>query len=159
PWTCASGTCAGTWPASRCTTWWTRRASTDAAPGRRRRDEMRARSLAYLALLVIVVFPGRGWAADPGVKDSEIVVGQGAAMTGPVAHLGTSTRDGFQMTINEANAAGGVHGRKIRLIAYDDAGSPQEALAAVRRLIYQDQVFALVIGSTSGATLPVIPLI
>jgi branched-chain amino acid transport system substrate-binding protein len=118
-----------------------------------------ARSLRYLALLAIVAWPLAAGAADPGVKDTEIVVGQWAAMTGPVAHLGTSTRDGFQVTINEVNAAGGVHGRKIRLIAYDDAGSPQEALAAVRRLIYQDQVFALVIGSTSGATLPVIPLI
>ena len=118
-----------------------------------------ARSLGVLALLAIVAWPLAARAADPGVKDSEIVVGQWAAMTGPVAHLGTSTRDGFQITINEVNAAGGVHGRKIRVIAYDDAGSPQEALAAVRRLVYQDQVFALVIGSTSGATLPVIPLI
>jgi branched-chain amino acid transport system substrate-binding protein len=122
----------------------------------------RARSLGILALLAIVtlpVGPPAATAADPGVKDNEIVVGMWAAMTGPVAHLGTSTRDGFNITINEVNAAGGVHGRKIRLIAYDDNGSPQEALAAVRRLIFQDQVFALVIGSTSGATLPVIPLI
>ncbi len=119
----------------------------------------RAARLRYLALLALVAGPLTAWAADPGIKDGEIVVGQWAAMTGPVAHLGTSTRDGFLVTINEVNAAGGVHGRKIRLIAYDDNGSPQEALAAVRRLIYQDQVFALVIGSTSGATLPVIPLI
>src|SRR5205814_600753 len=59
----------------------------------------------------------------------------------------------------EVNAAGGVHGRKIRLIAYDDAGSPQESLSAVRRLISQDKVFALVAGSISGSTLPALPLI
>jgi branched-chain amino acid transport system substrate-binding protein len=118
-----------------------------------------AASLSALALLAVLAWPPAAGAADPGIKDTEIVVGQWAAMTGPVAHLGTSTRDGFQIAINEINAAGGIHGRKIRLIAYDDAGSPQEALAAVRRLIHQDQVFALVIGSTSGATLPVLPLI
>lgn len=53
----------------------------------------------------------------------------------------------------------GIHGRKIRLVVDDDGGSPQEALAAVRRLIEQDRVFALVAGSTSGSTLPVLPLI
>src|ERR687887_363710 len=58
-----------------------------------------------------------------------------------------------------AQEAGGVNGRKIRLVVYDDGGAPQEALAAVRRLIDQDRVFALVGGSTSGATLPVLPLI
>jgi branched-chain amino acid transport system substrate-binding protein len=122
--------------------------------------EMRALArLGGLLFLAILLCPSIGGAAEPGVTDSEIVVGMWAAMTGPVAHLGTSTRDGFLTVINEVNAAGGVHGRKIRLIAYDDAGSPQEALTAVRRLIFQDRVFALVIGSTSGATLPVIPLI
>jgi branched-chain amino acid transport system substrate-binding protein len=98
-------------------------------------------------------------AADPGVTSSEIVVGMWSPLTGTQALIGTSERDGIQIGINEINQAGGINGRKLRLIAYDDAGTPQEALAAVRRLIDQDQVFALLAGSNAGATLPVMPLI
>jgi branched-chain amino acid transport system substrate-binding protein len=116
--------------------------------------------LALLALLVTpFAAPGAGLAADPGITDSEVVLGLWSPFTGPTALLGTSERDGFQIWLAEFNAAGGVHGRKARLVAYDDGGSPQESLAAVRRLIDQDGVFALVAGSTSGSTLPVLPLI
>jgi branched-chain amino acid transport system substrate-binding protein len=108
---------------------------------------------------VVLLGSAAAGAAETGVTDTEVTFGMWAAFTGPVAHLGTSTRDGFTLAINEANAAGGLHGRKVKLLSYDDGGSPQEALAAVRRLISQDRVFALAVGSTSGATLPVIPLI
>ena len=113
--------------------------------------------LGLLAGVWLASGPAR--AAETGVTDTEVTFGMWAAFTGPVAHLGTSTRDGFTLAVNEANAAGGIHGRKLKLVSYDDGGSPQEALAAVRRLIGQDRVFALAVGSTSGATLPVIPLI
>jgi branched-chain amino acid transport system substrate-binding protein len=104
-------------------------------------------------------FSGRALAAAPGVGPTEIVIGMWAAMTGSTALIGTSERDGIQIGIDEVNAQGGIKGRKLRLIAYDDAGTPQEALSAVRRLIDQDQVFALLAGSNAGATLPVMPLI
>ncbi|HEY4856560.1 MAG TPA: ABC transporter substrate-binding protein, partial [Xanthobacteraceae bacterium] len=55
----------------------------------------------------------------------------------------------------EVNDKGGIHGRKINFISYDDAGSPQEAQTVIRRLIDQDQVFMLISGSVSGSTLPV----
>jgi len=113
--------------------------------------------LAFFIVSLGVIAPGM--AADPGVTDSEIVLGIWTPLTGPVALLGTSERDALQIWANQVNEAGGIHGRKIRLVVYDDGGSPQEALAAVRRLIDQDRVFALVAGSTSGSTLPVIPLI
>lgn len=118
-----------------------------------------------LRCLVLVSLLLVGWPAvsahaqDPGVTDTEIAFGIWTSLTGPTALLGTSARDGVQTWVNEVNQAGGIHGRKLRLVAYDDGGSPQEALAAARRLIDQDKVFALIGGSTSGATLPVIPLI
>jgi branched-chain amino acid transport system substrate-binding protein len=112
-----------------------------------------------LGLFLALIDPAWSTAAETGVTDTEVTFGMWAAFTGPVAHLGTSTRDGFTVAVNEINAAGGIHGRKLKLVFYDDGGSPQEALAAVRRLINQDRVFGLVVGSTSGATLPVIPLI
>ncbi len=110
-------------------------------------------------LLGTVAFLGNGFAADPGVTDKEVVLGAWFPLTGPLAFTGTSERDAIQVWVNDVNAKGGIHGRKIRFIAYDDGASPQEALTASRRLINQDKVFALMAGSISGATLPVVPVI
>jgi branched-chain amino acid transport system substrate-binding protein len=76
-------------------------------------------------------------------------------LSGPTALLGQSARDAVQLWTKETNDKGGIEGRKINFIVYDDAGSPQEAQAAIRRLIDQDQVFMLLAGSISGSTLPV----
>jgi branched-chain amino acid transport system substrate-binding protein len=114
-----------------------------------------------IAFLITSILPAATTASaqTQGVTGSEIIVGSWGPLTGPVAPLGTATRDGARIKFEEVNAAGGIFGRKLRLISYDDGASPQEALPAVRRLIYQDQVFMLLLGSTSGATLPVVPLI
>ncbi len=93
--------------------------------------------------------------ADPGVTDNEIRIGMWTPLSGPVALLGQSARDGVRLWVKEVNDKGGIHGRKISFISYDDAGSPQEAQTAIRRLIDQDQVFMLISGSVSGSTLPV----
>ena len=53
--------------------------------------------------------------ADPGVFDDRIVFGQSAALKGPAAALGLGMRDGILAAFQEANAAGGVHGRKLDL--------------------------------------------
>ncbi|HVX77950.1 MAG TPA: ABC transporter substrate-binding protein [Bradyrhizobium sp.] len=115
-----------------------------------------------VAFSVIATMFGAGRqavAADPGISPTEVTLGMWTPLTGPTSLLGTSERDAIEIAIDEINAAGGVNGRKIKLIAYDDAGSPQEALTSVRRLIDQDGVFALIAGSISGATLPVVPLV
>jgi branched-chain amino acid transport system substrate-binding protein len=93
--------------------------------------------------------------AEPGVTDNEVRIGMWTPLSGPVALLGQSARDGVRLWVKEINDKGGIHGRKINFIAYDDAGSPQEAQTAIRRLIDQDQVFMLISGSVSGSTLPV----
>jgi branched-chain amino acid transport system substrate-binding protein len=114
-------------------------------------------TLGLLALCALI--SPRAFAADPGVSATEILIGMFSPLTGPQALIGTSERDGIELGMEEINKAGGIKGRKLRLIAYDDGASPQEALAAVRRLIDQDQVFALIAGSNSGATLAAMPLI
>ena len=107
----------------------------------------------------LIAWSGPGWTADPGVTDTEVVLGAWFPLTGFLSFTGTSERDAIRVWVNEVNAKGGIHGRKIRFIAYDDGASPQEALTAARRLIHQDKVFALMAGSISGATLPVVPVI
>ena len=96
--------------------------------------------------------------ADPGVFDDRIVFGQSAALKGPAAALGLGMRDGILAAFHEANAAGGVHGRKLDLISYNDDYEPELAIAKTQRLIGEDKVFALIgeVGTpTSKAVQPI----
>jgi branched-chain amino acid transport system substrate-binding protein len=96
--------------------------------------------------------------AEPGVFDDRIVFGQSAAFEGPAAALGLGMREGILAAFSEANSAGGVNGRKLELIFYDDGYEPEQAIANTERLIGKDGVFALVgeVGTpTSNATQPI----
>ncbi len=90
--------------------------------------------------------------AEDGVTDSEIVVGAIGALTGPVAFIGTPGRDSITLGLDEINAKGGVCGHKLKL-QYENASSPAESLAAVKKLVEQDKIFILVLasGSTGAA--------
>lgn len=96
--------------------------------------------------------------ADPGVFDDRIVFGQSAALKGPAAALGIGMRDGILAAFHEANTAGGVHGRKLDLISYNDDYEPELAIAKTHQLIDEDKVFALIgeVGTpTSMAVQPI----
>ena len=58
--------------------------------------------------------------AEPGVTNNQILVGMSTVLTGPASFLGTSFKTGSEACLKAVNAAGGVNGRKIKLIAYDD---------------------------------------
>jgi branched-chain amino acid transport system substrate-binding protein len=83
-------------------------------------------------------------AASSGTDTGDIKVGEYGSMTGSEATFGVSTHDGVQLAVKERNAAGGIKGRKIKLISYDDQGKSQEVVTAVTRLIQQDNVVALI---------------
>ncbi len=89
----------------------------------------------------------------PGVADDRIVFGQSAALTGPAADLGISMRRGILAAFTEVNNAGGVHGRRLELVSYDDAYEPEAAIANTQRLIRRDRVFALIgaVGTPTSA--------
>ena len=96
--------------------------------------------------------------AEPGVFDDRIVFGQSAAFEGPAAALGLGMREGILASFNEANAAGGVNGRRLELVSYDDGYEPEKAIANTKRLIGENGVFALVgeVGTpTSNAVQPI----
>jgi len=82
--------------------------------------------------------------AMPARGDDEIVVGEYGSMTGSEATFGISTDDGVKLAVKEFNDKGGLNGRKIKLIAYDDKGAQQEAVSAVTRLIQEDHVVAVI---------------
>ena len=94
----------------------------------------------------------------PGVSDDVIVFGQSAAFSGPAGALGTNMRLGIEAAFAEANRRGGVHGRRLELVSLDDAYEPEAAISNTRRLIEEEQVFALIgaVGTpTSRSATPV----
>lgn len=110
------------------------------------------RKLGQLALSVAML----GWVtaanAEPGITADTIKIGAFGPITGPAAYIGLAGRDGANLAIREINAAGGINGRKLTMIFEDDAHSPTKALAAVKKLIDQDQVFAIFCVAGSNGT-------
>lgn len=110
-----------------------------------------------VAALAFAALPFSAMAED-GVSDAKVVFGQAAALEGPAAALGTGMKTGLEAAFAEVNKAGGVHGRTIELISYDDGYEPDRSIAQVKKLIGDDKVFGLIgaVGTpTSKATQPI----
>lgn len=93
-----------------------------------------------------------------GVTDERIVFGQSAALKGPTARLGQGMRQGLLAAFQEANDAGGVHGRTLELISLDDGYEPEAAARNTTKLLEDERVFALIgaVGTpTSKAAQPI----
>lgn len=109
----------------------------------------------FAGLLVVLAAAGCGRSdepASPGISDDEVVLGVTLPQSGPGSINGTVAK-GMQAYFRNANANGGIDGRKVKLIVYDDAMAPPRAVENTRRLVERDQVFALVgnVGSASAA--------
>ena len=89
-------------------------------------------------------------ASAGGVSDTEIVIGTHLDLSGPVAAGMPMLRNAMQMRLDEANAAGGVNGRRFKLIVEDNGSQPQLAVRAVQKLIKSDDVFAILNPFGSG---------
>ncbi len=85
-----------------------------------------------------------------GVSDTEIVLGSHLDLSGPVAAGMPMLRNAMQLRLDEANAAGGVNGRKFKLVVEDNGSQPQLAVRAVQKLIKSDDVFAIINPFGSG---------
>ena len=87
-----------------------------------------------------------------------IKIGAFLSVTGPAAFLGDPEQKTLELYVEKLNAAGGLLGRKLELVAYDSAGDAEKARGFVKRLIEQDKVDVLVGGSTTGETMAAVPL-
>lgn len=111
------------------------------------------------AALVAAALAGPATAADQGVTDTEILLGEVEPLTGPPGLLGIAHNLGVRLAIAEANAAGGVGGRRLKLIAEDDGYVTSRTIQALRKLITVDKVFALTAVSGSGQAVASIPVL
>lgn len=100
-----------------------------------------------------------GQSAGPGgAGGGEILIGHFASLTGSEATFGQSTENGIQLAVSELNSRGGVLGRPVRVITYDDKGDAREAGSAVTRLVSRDGVVAVLGEVASGLSLAGAPI-
>lgn len=115
---------------------------------------LRLSHLILASFLLIVSQPGcikkQGAVQEQATSSTEILFGEYGSMTGSESTFGISTHKGILMAIEEANEAGGIKGKKIRLVSYDDQGRPDEAVTTVTKLITQDKV-SLILGEVASS--------
>jgi branched-chain amino acid transport system substrate-binding protein len=99
--------------------------------------------IASLGAGLLITMPGASRAADPGIGDSTITLGMSAPVSGPNGAYGKEMKEGAQAYFAQLNAAGGIGGKKIELIALDDGYETDKAVANTRKLINDNKVFAL----------------
>ncbi len=97
--------------------------------------------------------------AETGVTKNDIFIGMSTVLSGPNAYLGTNFRAGTEAYLKTVNDRGGVHGRKIRLIVYDDGYEPNRAVANVKRLIIEDGVYCLLGNVGTPTTVAIQPIL
>lgn len=88
---------------------------------------------------------------EPGVTNTEIKLGSTFARSGPVANISGPIEQGVRAYLREVNEVGGICGRKLNLVGYDDGWNPQEGARLIRKLVEDDKVFFLsVVPSSLG---------
>lgn len=118
---------------------------------------MSQRVLGLATLVALALAPAAARAQANGVSDGEVVFGMSAPFSGPSKELGRQMKIGVELAFAAANDAGGVNGRRLRLVALDDGYDPARALAGAKDLLEQKRVFGLVgnVGTpTTAAALP-----
>ncbi|MEJ2427618.1 MAG: ABC transporter substrate-binding protein [Deltaproteobacteria bacterium] len=95
----------------------------------------------------------------PGVSTDEIRLGSSLALSGHASFLGTQTLHGALCYIQVINEAGGVHGRSIKVIAYDDGYDPPRCLENTQKLIVEDKVFGLFCYVGTPTSVKIMPLV
>ncbi|MES2069792.1 MAG: ABC transporter substrate-binding protein [Pseudomonadota bacterium] len=110
-----------------------------------------------LAAVLSIASISPAW-SESGITDQKIILGQSAAFSGPAAQLGIQLHAGAKAYFDQVNAQGGVFGRKIEILKLDDKYEADLAAANTKKLIENDEVFALFgyVGTpTSNAALPI----
>ncbi|TPW28788.1 ABC transporter substrate-binding protein [Martelella alba] len=102
-------------------------------------------ALATLALITIA-----------SAANAEIKLGASVSATGPAAFLGDPEKKTIEMLVDDLNAKGGINGEKIDLVLYDDGGDPNKARTFATRLIEDDEVAAIIGGTTTGTSMSIL---
>ncbi len=111
------------------------------------------------ALVAALAVAPAVFAQTQGVTKTEIVIGTEQDLSGPIVAFSKQLKNAMEMRVEEINAAGGIHGRKLRLIVEDNGYDPKKAVLATQKLVQKDKIFAMVglIGTpTALAAMPIL---
>jgi branched-chain amino acid transport system substrate-binding protein len=106
-----------------------------------------------------VLFAAMAVAAASASAADPIRIGSVLSVSGPAAFLGDPELKTLQLYVEKINAEGGVLGRKLELVHYDDGSDAAKANSFTKRLIESDKVDVLIGGTTTGATMAMAPLV
>jgi len=101
-------------------------------------------------LFVVAVL---SFAAMPAVAEDSIRIGAVKSVTGPASYIGEPQKNSLELMVEQVNQEGGVLGRRLELVLYDDATSPERAGTMMQRLLTQDRVSVVIGGSLTPTTL------
>jgi branched-chain amino acid transport system substrate-binding protein len=113
---------------------------------------------ATMVRTLVVLVLSLGIPDGPGNAQDTIKIGFFAPLTGPAAADGASAKHSAEMAVEEINAGGGIKGKRVELVVYDDRLNSGEAVAVATKLIEKDQVVGVVSGSYSGPSRVTAPI-
>lgn len=116
-------------------------------------ERLSRRAVGYLLGVAAFAF-----ATGPACAADTVKVGAVLSITGPASFLGDPEDKTLKLYVDKINAAGGVAGKKIELVVYDDGGDANKARTFATRLVEDDKVSAMVGGTTTGTTMAMIPV-
>lgn len=127
--------------------------------------KIRILALALAAAMVTASVTGCGSGSSSGsastaaASGGNIKIGLVAPLSGDSGVMGESQQHGYELAINEINAAGGVNGKKLELTTYDDQGDPQKAASGAQKFADDESILAIGGSCNSSATLAMAPII
>ncbi|GLT11960.1 ABC transporter substrate-binding protein [Sulfitobacter porphyrae] len=109
------------------------------------------------AAILAAATAGPVWAQ--AVTDDQINIGLVTDLSGPIALYGSESRNGMTTAVEEINAAGGIHGRKLNLLVEDHGYDPKKAVLGSQKLITRDGVFAIIGHLGTATNMAALPLL
>lgn len=112
---------------------------------------MKAKLAGILGITVLATMTGGA------VHAQELLLGYLPSLAGPFATLSRTNEIAAQIAVDEINAAGGINGKKLKIISFDTAGKPDQAVIGLRKLAEDDKVLAVIGPFSSGECRVVFP--
>lgn len=116
-------------------------------------------ALAFTAGLSAVVSTGCGGTTENKAAATTFKIGIITSLTGPGAAFGQAHKNGYAIALEELNAKGGVQGKPIELVYYDDQSRPDQAVQGVNKLVDRDQVPIILGAFSSESTRAIVPAV
>lgn len=125
-------------------------------------------AMTMMLALVLVMTAGCGGNTDPkepaaggegtGSEATEVILGANFELSGPTAVYGQTKMNGLKIALDEINANGGILGKPVKLVEYDNKGEDAEALNLATRLMTEDKIVTMLGPVTSGKVMVAVPI-